>query len=49
MAFYNEKEQLYIETDAIGVGPGASFLQVRVDPKVQNIRQCSPAANSTHR
>ena len=29
MVFYNEKEQLYLETDALCVGQGASPLQVR--------------------
>ena len=29
MAFYNEKEQLYIERDVSGVGLVASLLQVR--------------------
>ena len=29
MAFCNEKEQLYLETDMLGVGLGASLLQVR--------------------
>ena len=29
MAFYSEKEQPYPETDALGVGLGASLLQVR--------------------
>ena len=29
MTFYNEKEQLYLETDASGVGLGASPLQAR--------------------
>ena len=29
MEFYNEKEQLYLETDAMVVGLGASLLQVR--------------------
>ena len=27
MEFYNEKEQLYLETDALGIGLGASLLQ----------------------
>ena len=30
MAFYNEKEQLYLETDALGIILGESLLQVRV-------------------
>ena len=29
MAFYNEKEQLQVETDVLGVGLGARLLQVR--------------------
>ena len=29
MAFYNEKEQLYQEKDALSVSVSASFLQVR--------------------
>ena len=29
MAFYNEKEQMYLETDASGDGLEASLLQVR--------------------
>ena len=29
MAFYNEKEELYLETDVLGVSLRASFLQVR--------------------
>ena len=29
MVFYNEKEQLYLETDASGVGLGASVLHMR--------------------
>ena len=29
MAFYNEKEQLYLETNALRVAPGAGFLGVR--------------------
>ena len=29
MAFYKEKEQLYLETDVLSVGLGASLLQVR--------------------
>ena len=28
MVFYNEKEQLYLETDVLGVGLGASILHV---------------------
>ena len=28
MAFYNEKEQLYLETYVLGVGLGACFQQV---------------------
>ena len=29
MAFYNEKQLLYLDTDAVGVDLGASLLQVR--------------------
>ena len=29
IAFYKEKQQIYQETDALGVGLGASVLQVR--------------------
>ena len=29
MAFYSEKEQLYLETDVLGVGPETSLLQAR--------------------
>ena len=29
MAFHNEKEQLYLETDASGVGHSASFMKAR--------------------
>ena len=29
MAFYNEKELLYLEVDALGLGLRASLLQVR--------------------
>ena len=29
MTFYNEKEQLYLEIDASGVGLGASLLELR--------------------
>ena len=29
MAFYNEKEQLYMETDALLLGLGASLLHVK--------------------
>ena len=29
MAFYNEEEQLYLETGMFGIGLGASLLQVR--------------------
>ena len=29
MAFYNEKEQLYLETDPSDIGLGASLLQAR--------------------
>ena len=29
MTFYNEKEQLPLETDALGVGPRTSLLQVK--------------------
>ena len=29
MAFYNEKKQLYLETDGSGVGLGSSLLQVK--------------------
>ena len=29
MAFYIKKKQLYLETDTLGVGLGASLLQVR--------------------
>ena len=29
MEFYNEKEQLYLETDALGIGLGASLQQAK--------------------
>ena len=31
MTFYKEKEQLYLETYALGAGLGASLLQMRGD------------------
>ena len=29
MKFYNENKELFLETDALGVGPGAALLQLR--------------------
>ena len=29
MVFYNEKKQLYLEIDALGIGIGTSLLQVK--------------------
>ena len=29
MAFYNEKEQLHLETDVLGVGTGTSLLEAK--------------------
>ena len=49
MAFYNKKEQLYLETDALGVGIGVRLLQVRdgnAIPKEGNNQQCSAVTNS---
>ena len=48
MAFYNEKEQLYLETDASGVGLGTSLCKGRwnVVPKEWSTQQCSTAVIS---
>ena len=29
MTFYNEKDQLYLERNALGISPGGILLQVR--------------------
>ena len=44
-AFYNEKEQLYRETDAMHVGLGASLLQVRdgmLFPRYEGPKNAAP-------
>ena len=47
MAFYNEEEQLCLETDASGVGIGAIFLQVRGGIQIpRNEAQYNAIANS---
>ena len=49
MAFYKEEEQLYLETDMLGVGLRASLLEMRdvmQFSRNEAPKQCSTAANS---
>ena len=47
-AFFNETEQLYLETDALGVWLGKDSAREgqNVVPKELSTRQCSAATNS---
>ena len=44
MAFYNLKEQLFLETDMLGVGLGARLLHMRDGMQFPRNKACSNAA-----